>query len=121
MPNNPNAIVETNITRKDIIAYSIVERNPRVVGIYRLVMKQGSDNFRASAIQGVMKQIKNLGIEVVIYEPVLNEEEFSGSQVIDDLEAFKKISDVIVAYRVTEELHDVTDKSYTRDLFGIDQ
>lgn len=121
VPNNLiRAIVEANTTRKDFVADSILKRNPKVVGIYRLVMKQGSDNFRASAIQGVMKRIKAKGVEVVVYEPVLQEHEFYHSKVICDLEAFKAFSDVIVANRITDELMDVQDKIYTRDLFGKD-
>mgnify|MGYP000563113164 CR=1 FL=1 len=121
VPNNIiRAIVDSNTTRKDFIADSILRRNPKVVGIYRLVMKTGSDNFRASAIQGVMKRIKAKGIEVVVYEPVLEEEEFFHSRVINDLEEFKKIADVIVANRPSAELEDVADKVYTRDLFGSD-
>ncbi|WP_178863888.1 nucleotide sugar dehydrogenase [Thiomicrorhabdus cannonii] len=121
VPNNLiRAIVEANTTRKDFIADSILRRNPKVVGIYRLVMKQGSDNFRASAIQGVMKRIKAKGVEVVVYEPVLEGGEFFHSKVIRNLETFKAMSDVIVANRITDELSDVTDKIYTRDLFGKD-
>ncbi len=118
--NMINAIVDANTTRKDFIAYSILEKNPEVVGVYRLVMKSGSDNFRASAIQGVMKRIKAKGIEVVVYEPVLDEDEFFHSRVIRDLDEFKAMSDVIVANRVTDEIEDVRDKIYTRDLFGND-
>jgi len=118
VPNNIiRAIVDSNTTRKDFIADSILRRNPKVVGIYRLVMKTGSDNFRASAIQGVMKRIKAKGI---VYEPVLEEKEFFHSRVINDLEEFKKISDVIVANRPSAELEDVAVKVYTRDLFGSD-
>ncbi len=121
VPNNIiRAIVDSNTTRKDFIADSILRRNPKVVGIYRLVMKTGSDNFRASAIQGVMKRIKAKGIEVVVYEPVLEEKEFFHSRVINDLEEFKKIADVIVANRPSAELEDVAGKVYTRDLFGSD-
>ncbi|QBY03539.1 nucleotide sugar dehydrogenase [Thalassotalea sp. HSM 43] len=121
VPNNIiGAIVDANRTRKDFVADSIIKSNPKVVGVYRLVMKSGSDNFRASSIQGVMKRIKAKGIEVVIYEPVMEEEEFFHSRVIKDLEEFKKISDVIVANRRTDNLSDVADKVYTRDLFGND-
>ncbi len=114
------AIVDANRTRKDFIADSILRRNPKVVGIYRLVMKTGSDNFRASAIQGIMKRIKAKGIEVVIYEPVMTESEFFHSKVIKDLNEFKTIADVIVANRIDDKIADVTDKVYTRDLFGSD-
>ena len=121
VPNNMiQAIVDANRTRKDFIADSIVSRGPKIVGIYRLIMKTGSDNFRASAIQGIMKRIKAKGIEVVVYEPVLKEEEFFRSRVINDLEEFKKISDVIVANRVTGDIEDVLDKVYSRDLFNAD-
>ena len=121
VPNNMiQAIVDANRTRKDFIADSIVSRKPKIVGIYRLIMKSGSDNFRASAIQGIMKRIKAKGIEVVVYEPVLKEEDFFNSRVVNDLEEFKKISDVIVANRVTVDIEDVLDKVYSRDLFNAD-
>lgn len=115
-----SAIVDSNTTRKDFIAKSITDKNPKVVGIYRLVMKSGSDNFRASAIQGIMKRIKAKGIEVVIYEPVMQEDEFFSSKVIKDFDEFKKISDVIVANRLSENIADVKDKVYTRDIFNSD-
>ncbi|MFP3353566.1 UDP binding domain-containing protein, partial [Pseudoalteromonas sp. SIMBA_153] len=114
------AIVDSNKTRKDFIADKVIERKPKIVGIHRLVMKSGSDNFRASAIQGIMKRIKAKGIEVVVYEPVLKESTFFNSQVIQDLEAFKSMSDVIVANRLSTEIEDVADKVFTRDLFGSD-
>lgn len=115
-----SAIVDANTTRKDFIANSVLNKNPQRVGIYRLVMKSGSDNFRSSSIQGIMKRIKAKGIEVVVYEPALKDKQFFHSAVITDLEAFKKMSDVIVSNRMADELSDVMDKVYTRDLFGND-
>ena len=121
VPNNIiGAIVDANRTRKDHIADQIIKRNPKVVGINRLTMKTDSDNFRSSSIQGIMKRIKGKGIEVVVYEPVLKEETFFNSRVIKDFDEFKSISDVIVSNRLSEDLHDVEDKVYTRDLFGRD-
>lgn len=121
VPNNLiGAIVDANRTRKDFVAKQILKKNPKIVGVYRLVMKAGSDNFRASAIQGIMKRIKAKGVEVVVFEPYLKEEDFYNSRVIRDLDEFKKISDVIVANRMVSEIEDVEEKVYTRDLFGKD-
>jgi UDPglucose 6-dehydrogenase len=114
------AIVDANRTRKDHIADMVIKRNPKIVGIYRLTMKINSDNFRHSAIQGVMKRIKAKGIEVIVFEPSLHDDEFYHSRVIKDLDVFKKMADVIVANRLSDEITDVMDKVYTRDLFSRD-
>ena len=120
VPNNLiSAIVDANSTRKDFIADSIISKNPKVVGIYRLIMKSGSDNYRSSSVQGIMKRIKAKGIEVLVYEPLL-EKEFFHSKVINDLKEFKKLSDIIIANRMTDEIRDVEKKIYTRDLFSSD-
>jgi UDPglucose 6-dehydrogenase len=120
--NIPNslisAIVEANVTRKDFIADSIISRNHKVIGIYRLIMKTGSENIRSSSVQGIMKRLKAKGIKIVIFEPVIQEDTFFNSQVIKNLNEFKKVSELIVANRVTDEIQDVMDKVYTRDLFN---
>ena len=121
VPNNiVAAIVDSNRTRKDFIAERVIERNPNIVGVYRLTMKSNSDNFRHSSIQGVMKRIKAKGIEVVVYEPTMKESEFFRSRVISDLDEFKRISDVIITNRWDDVLEDVKDKVYTRDMYGRD-
>ena len=118
--NIMRAIVDSNTTRKDFCATEILNRQPKVVGIHRLVMKAGSDNFRASSVQGIMKRIKAKGVEVIVFEPALKESTFFGSRVVNDLGQFKQEADVIVANRITEDLNDVTDKVYSRDLFRND-
>ncbi len=118
--NIMRAIVDSNTTRKDFCSFDILRRNPKVVGIHRLVMKAGSDNFRASSIQGIMKRIKAKGVEVIVYEPALKEDKFFNSRVINDLAQFKAESDIIVANRMTDDISDVMAKVYSRDLFGID-
>jgi len=121
IPNSlVSAIVDANSTRKDFIADSIINKNPKVVGVFRLIMKTGSDNYRESSVQGVMKRIKAKGIEVIVYEPVIEDKEFFNSKVIRNLEKFKKLSDIIIANRVTDEIKDVMSKVYTRDLFKTD-
>jgi UDPglucose 6-dehydrogenase len=119
--NLMQAIVESNSSRKDFVAFDIMKRNPKVVGIHRLIMKSGSDNFRASSVQGIMKRLKAKGIEVIVYEPALTDPEFFNSRVVNDLAAFKAEADVIVANRLTEDIRDVVGKVYTRDLFGGDE
>lgn len=114
------AIVDSNTTRKDFIAFDILKRQPKVVGIYRLVMKAGSDNFRESSVQGIMKRLKAKGIDIIIYEPVLQEDEFFRSRVVKNLNVFKREADVIIANRITDDISDVADKLYSRDIFGVD-
>jgi len=121
VPNNLiQAIVDANRTRKDHIADMIIKKNPKTVGVYRLTMKTNSDNFRESSVQGVMKRIKAKGIEVIVYEPAMKEDSFFNSKVIRDLDEFKKLSDVIIANRMSDDLKDVLDKVYTRDLYQRD-
>jgi len=115
-----SAIVEANSIRKDYIADSIISKNPKIVGVFRLIMKNNSDNYRASSIQGIMKRIKVKGIKVIIFEPILEKDEFCGSKVIKDLSEFKKISDLIIANRITDDIKDVVSKVYTRDIFNSD-
>jgi UDPglucose 6-dehydrogenase len=114
------AIVDANTTRKDFIAETVIRKKPKCVGIYRLIMKSGSDNYRASAVQGLMKRIKAKGIEVVVFEPVIDESEFYGSEILNDLKQFKEKCDVVMSNRMVPELLDIRDKVYTRDLFGND-
>ena len=118
--NIMRAIVDSNTTRKDFCASEILKRQPKVVGIYRLVMKAGSDNYRNSSVQGIMKRIKAKGVEVIVFEPALAETHFFNSRVVNDLEAFKREADVIAANRITVELADVAERVYSRDLFGMD-
>lgn len=114
------AIVDSNKTRKDFIALDILNRDPKVIGIYRLIMKSGSDNFRESSIQGIMQRLKAKGVSIIVYEPTLNQSEFDGAKVINDLDTFKALTDVIIANRVTSDLNDVPEKLYSRDLYGVD-